>query len=64
MKRDDVKIGEYYKWNWDATSHGPDLLFAIGRDPFTGKLVFSCKDWNQGVDFIDDDEDFEMIEPI
>lgn len=61
MKHDDIKIGEYYNVNWPNLPK-PQLIFVIGRDPFTGKLVATCTDWKI-CDFLKED-DFDLMEPI
>lgn len=64
MKHDDIKIGEYYKYNEivhvNPTSY---LIYIVGRDPFTGKLIATSDVWLSGVDVLDD-FDFELMEPI
>lgn len=65
MKYNDIKIGEYYKftWNDDDENKRTDLIFVIGRNPFNGKLVVSCKAWSPGLSHIDD-EDLQYMEKI
>lgn len=67
MKYDDIKIGEYYSLN-DGLSKNEQgkeelLIFVVGRDPFTGKLVASCDDWMNKVDLLSDD-DYQFMEKI
>lgn len=63
MKYDDVKIGEYYKFSWPLDYFAPNLVFVVGRDPFTGRYVATCKEWLNHVDLLDD-EDISWLEPL
>jgi hypothetical protein len=64
MKYDDVKIGEYYKYRWGGKDYPEVLLYIVGRDPFTGRLVGACREWKEiQVDTLGDVA-FELMEPI
>lgn len=62
MKHDEIKIGEYYKLTYGEPL-GEQLIFVVGRDPFSGKFVVSCDKWLNKVDLLEDD-DFELMEKI
>lgn len=62
MKHNDIKIGEYYKFNYGEPLL-EQLIFIVGRDPFSGKFVASCDVWLNKVDLLEDD-DFEFMEKI
>lgn len=64
MKYEEIKSGEYYRIKdiWGIREE-PILVFVVGRDPFTGKFVITCKDWAMGLDFLEDDE-LEGMEKI
>lgn len=67
MKYNDIKIGHYYKFNdgLSGNENGKDelLIFIVGRDPFSLKLVASCPDWMNKVDLVDDNE-IQFMEEI
>lgn len=62
MKHDDIKIGEYYKFSY-MEPLGAQLVFVVGRDPFSGKFVVTCDEWLNKVDLLDH-EDYELMERI
>lgn len=69
MKYDDIKIGEYYNYNYSDATPGPfknsfsQLVFIVGRDPFTGGFVATCDKWEHKVSILEDD-DFKYMEKI
>lgn len=62
MKYNEIKIGEYYQFSYGEPL-GTQLIFVVGRDPFSGKLVVSCDEWLNKVDLLDYD-DAELMEKI
>ncbi len=64
MKHEEIKVGEYYRIK-DIWGIREDmvLVFVVGRDPFTGKFIVTCKDWEMGMDFLEDEE-IETMERI
>lgn len=61
MQHNDIKIGNYYKYKqrnglWD-------LLFVLGRDPFTGKFVATSDAWPNAAVLLGD-VDLTMMESI
>lgn len=62
MKYNDIKIGEYYKFSY-MKEFGTQLIFVVGRDPFSGKFVVACDEWLNKVDLLDQD-DCEFMERI
>lgn len=68
MKHEDIKIGEYYVLDDGLSANeigrkGGVLVFIIGRDPFSGKLVATCDEWGHKVDLLEDD-DYQFMERI
>lgn len=61
MKYNDIKAGEYYKWKNEFTGI-TELIFVIGRDPFSGQFVATCKFWEKSAFLYD--YDFKNMEPI
>lgn len=62
MTHDEIKIGEYYKMSY-SESLGTQLIFVVGRDPFSGKFVATCDEWLNKVDLLEND-DYEVMERI
>lgn len=61
MKHDDIQLNTYYKYN--EPNIDPYLIYIIGRDPFSGRLVATSKDWLMSADLLDD-TDIEFMESI
>lgn len=62
MNYNEIKIGEYYQFSYGEPLD-TQLVFVVGWDPFSGKLVVTCDEWLNKVDFLDY-EDAELMEKI
>lgn len=55
MNYKDIKINYYYIYD-DPLDDQSYLVYVIGRDAFSGNLVFSSNEWLNKVDLIDEED--------
>lgn len=61
MQHNDIKIGEYYKYKHSPNSK--DLIFVVGRDPFSSRYVATSNAWGHTAVLLSD-ADYNLMEPI